>query len=190
MEELNAKSDEEVILLTLKKRDNFAILIERYQARLSRYIARLCNCTNEDIEDLLQEIFIKTYRNLNDFDRGLKFSSWIYRITHNEVISHFRKSKSRPQSVDVDLSLIADSSSNEFIESIDRNIDRIKILEVLKSLDIRYREVIILRFFEQKDYSEISDILKKPSGTVATLLNRAKKQFKEKIEKNNIKFEL
>jgi RNA polymerase sigma-70 factor (ECF subfamily) len=190
MDESNTKSDEEIVALTLKGRDNFAILIERYQARLSRYIARLCSCTIEDIEDLLQEIFIKTYRNLNDFDGGLKFSSWIYRITHNEVISHFRKLKSRPQGVDVDLALLPDASSKEFIKSIDRNIDKTKILEVLQSLDIKYREILVLRFFEQKDYLEISDILKKPGGTVATLLSRAKKQFKEKAEKNNIKFEL
>jgi RNA polymerase sigma-70 factor (ECF subfamily) len=46
----------------------------------------------------------------------------------------------------------------------------------------RYREVLILKFLEEKDYKEISDILEKPMGTVATLISRAKKQFREKTE--------
>jgi len=46
-------------------------------------------------------------------------------------------------------------------------------------MDIKYREVLILKFIEEKNYKEISDIIKKPQGTVATLINRAKKQFKD-----------
>jgi RNA polymerase sigma-70 factor (ECF subfamily) len=58
-------------------------------------------------------------------------------------------------------------------------------------MDNKYREVLVLRFLEGKDYSEISDILEKPMGTVATLINRAKKNFQSSIEKqgtNNLNF--
>ena len=54
----------------------------------------------------------------------------------------------------------------------------------------KYREVLILKFLEEKDYREISDILKKPSGTVATLINRAKKSFYEMAKEENISFVL
>ena len=54
-------------------------------------------------------------------------------------------------------------------------------------MDIKYKEVLILKFFEFKDYNEISDIIKKPIGTVGTLINRAKKQFKDILIKLDIK---
>ena len=65
--------------------------------------------------------------------------------------------------------------------------NKIKLLkghigEVLSQMDEKFREVLVLRFLEEKDYKEISDILKKPMGTVATLLNRAKKVFKKELD--------
>ena len=183
------KTDEELVGLAIKDSHNFTLLIDRYEAKLSRYIYRLCGCRKEDIEDLLQEIFIKIYRNLNDFDQSLKFSSWAYRIAHNEVISHFRRSKSRP----IDTELIpdldhSDKKSDDFIRTIDAGLDKNKISEILGMMDIRYKEVLVLRYFEELEYTEISDIIKKPMGTVATLLNRAKKQFREKSVKLKIDF--
>jgi len=182
------KSDEDLVTLSIARSEYFSVLIHRYERRLWRYISRLCSCSDQDIEDLLQEIFIKTYRNLNDFDSGLKFSSWIYRITHNEVISHYRKLKARPQSTDFDLGLLPDNSINEFTVLLDKKLDKPRILKILRTMDLKYKEVLVLRFFEEKDYNEISDILKKPSGTVATLLNRAKRQFRDKAKKLNIDF--
>jgi RNA polymerase sigma-70 factor (ECF subfamily) len=68
-------------------------------------------------------------------------------------------------------------------ENIENNLDnkilRIKINEILGKMNIKYKEVLILKFIEDKEYKEISDIIKKPINTVGTLINRAKKQFKE-----------
>lgn len=183
------KNDCEIVALSLKNSDYFAILIERYEKKFFHYIGRLCNSSKEDIEDLIQEIFIKIYRNLNDFDTSLKFSSWAYRIAHNEVISHYRKIKARPQLVDLKPDLIiSDKIKDDFATFLDKSLNKKKILEILVTLDIKYKEVLVLRFFEEKSYDEISDILRKPPGTIATLLNRAKKQFKEKANKLKIEF--
>ncbi|PIZ73055.1 hypothetical protein COY06_05820, partial [Candidatus Peregrinibacteria bacterium CG_4_10_14_0_2_um_filter_41_8] len=65
--------------------------MQRYEGRLLAYINRLINVSNGEAEDILQEVFIKTYQNLNGFDLNLKFSTWVYRITYNQVISFFRK---------------------------------------------------------------------------------------------------
>lgn len=189
MDQLDKKTDHEIIALSLKKSDYFAILIKRYEQKFFRYISRLCTCSQEDVEDLLQEIFIKIYRNLNDFDTKLKFSSWAYRIAHNEVISHHRKMMARPQSVNLEPDLaISDKIKDDLAAFLDRDLNKDKILTILELLDIKYKEILILRFFEEKSYEEISDILRKPPGTVATLLNRAKKQFKEKSNKLKIEF--
>ncbi|MDD5489902.1 MAG: sigma-70 family RNA polymerase sigma factor, partial [Candidatus Moranbacteria bacterium] len=83
-ENCREKTDEEMVALTLKNQDYFACLVERYEPKLMRYIRRISAATQEDAEDLLQDVFVKVYRNLNDFDQKLKFSSWIYRIAHNQ----------------------------------------------------------------------------------------------------------
>jgi len=189
MDQLDKKSDSEIVVLCLEDSNYFSILIRRYEKKFFHYISRLCICSTEDIEDLIQDIFIKIYRNLNDFDRKLKFSSWAYRIAHNEVISHYRKIKARPQSVHLEPDLIiSDKIKDDFGTFLDRNLNKAKILEILALLDLKYKEVLILRFFEEKSYEEISDILRKSQGTVATLLSRAKKQFREKAIKLKIEF--
>jgi len=183
------KTDEELVKLTLKNKAYFEYLIDRYEAKLLRYIKRITNVSQEEVEDILQESFIKAYYNLNDFDQGLKFSSWIYRITHNQVISNFRKNKARPQGNYTDVSEDAlNNIVSEFntIREIDRSILNKSIGKILENVDKRYREVLILKFLEEKDYKEISDILKKPMGTVATLISRGKEQFKKEFEKLNI----
>ncbi len=184
------KKDEDLVFLILKNQDYFLCLVKKYENKLFNYIRRISNFKKEEIEDILQDIFIKVYKNLNNFDQGLKFSSWIYRIAHNQVISNFRKIKSRPQLVwDEDENILRNISS-EF--SIEENIDQVlfqkNINNILNKLDNKYREILILKFLEEKNYKEISDILKKPMGTVATLINRAKKQFlvKFKETKNNL----
>jgi RNA polymerase sigma-70 factor (ECF subfamily) len=83
------RADEDIVGDALVHKEAFALLVLRYQERLARYLRRLGVMRREDMEDVLQNVFLKTYRNLNEFDRQLKFSSWIYRITHNEAMSFF-----------------------------------------------------------------------------------------------------
>ena len=97
-------SDEEIVKLTVENKEHFGVLVDRYQAKLTRYITRLGVRDPEDQSDVLQDIFLKTYRNINGFDTSLKFSSWVYRIAHNEAISWYRKKNVRPEG-----HLIADS---------------------------------------------------------------------------------
>ena len=174
-------SDEAVVLETLKLPNSFGIIIERYEAKLTRYVSRLGVRNYDDQLDVLQEIFIKAYKNLNSFDTSLSFSSWIYRIAHNEAISWYRKKNVRPEG-----HLIADgeevleliSSKEEAAEiAFDKNVNATELLKALEEIELKYREVLILRYFEHKEYEEISDILKIPSGSVGTLIYRGKKQL-------------
>ena len=179
-------SDEDLVLKTLENQDFFSYIIDRYQGKLLNYILRISNFHINDAEDILQDIFIKVYRNLNDFDQNLKFSSWIYRIAHNQVISQFRRAKARPEIVlDLENDILNNIADDiDFGKNIDRDILSQKISQVLQELDAKYRNVLILKFIEEKSYQEISDIIKKPMGSVATLINRAKKQLKRKLETN------
>lgn len=182
-----APSDKELVSRSLMERAFFGEIVERYEARLGRYIARLGVVDPDDRDDVLQNVFIKVYKNLNNFDQSLSFSAWIYRIAHNEAISWYRRRKARPEgylAADADMitSLLADDGIERPDERFDREIDSKIMLRELEQLDDKYLEVLILRYFEHLEYEEISDVLKIPVGTVGTLVHRAKKQLKDRLK--------
>ncbi|MBA7536886.1 ECF RNA polymerase sigma factor SigW [subsurface metagenome] len=183
------KTDEQIVVLTLKNQDYYLCLMKRYEAKLLNYILKISNINREDAEDILQEVFIKTYQNLNDFDLNYKFSNWIYSIAYNATISAFRKKKVRPQTVsweDKDLNNILESTLDVENTSLQKLTYK-QILKIINRLPLKYKDVLILKFMEGKDYREISDILHKPMGTIATLINRAKKSLKQELKKEDVK---
>ncbi len=184
-------SDAELVTQTLKDKNHFGVLIERYEAKLMRYINRLGVRRPEDQDDVLQEIFIKVYRNLNGFDTSLSFSSWIYRIAHNEAISWYRKTAVRPEghlvvSSEEILTLLGSKETSAEVV-FDESLNAEVVSQALDTIDEKYREVLILRFFEHKEYEEISDILKIPMGSVGTLIHRGKKQLATALNRDKIR---
>jgi RNA polymerase sigma-70 factor (ECF subfamily) len=174
--------------------EKYAEIIERYQGKLFVYIFRLVG-NREEAEDLLQDVFIKTYRNLNSFDVERKFSSWIYRIAHNEAVNYIkRKSLKRfiPwESVTSIKDKLESSSSSE--EGADerwlRKETSQEVEKAILKLPLKYRQVLTLRYYSDNSYEEISEILGRPVNTVGTLINRAKKKLAEELKelnKNNL----
>jgi len=177
-------TDADIVAKSLTEKEAFAVLISRYEGKLSRYIARLGIRDEEDRSDVLQNVFIKVYQNLNAYDSSLSFSSWIYRIAHNEAISFFRAKKVRPEGNLIEegeevLNTLAHDA--EIVEGVDARIDATHLTTALSMIDRKYREVLVLRFFEERDYSDISDILEIPMGSVATLIHRAKKALAKEV---------
>jgi RNA polymerase sigma-70 factor (ECF subfamily) len=187
MENIQEKSDSELVELALKNKEFYGFLIQKYQDKLKRYILRISGGVYNDADDILQDVFIKVYKNLNDYDPKLKFSSWIYRITHNETISFLRKINRKPTTYNFEIDAVKVKTIEEDL-TLDQKLDNQKIkenlLKIISALDKKYQDVVLLRYSEDKDYQEISDILKKPQGTVATLLRQAKGQLKQEITKN------
>lgn len=192
MYELHDVSDEDVIPLLMKDRNVFVVLVQRYEEKLDRYIRRLGITSKQDREDVLQNIFVKTYKNIQGFDTSLSFSAWVYRIAHNESMSFFRAKKVRPEGHLIDDGeqvLLTILDENDFTKDLDKRINGKRIAKCVQKLDEIYRDIIILRYFEDRDYREISDILKIPEGTVATLLYRAKKKLRILLENDQEKYE-
>lgn len=187
-QEYLSKTDEELVAMTLKDPNVFLYLMKRYEKMLIAYIRRISGFSIEDAEDVLQDTFIKTYLHLNSFDNKLKFSSWIYRITRNETINAYKKRQVRPQViVNIDDSIINNLASDfRTDKEVDEKMLKNHLILVLNQLDNKYKEILVLRFWEDKSYEEISDILQKPIGTVATLINRAKKKFQQELGKYNL----
>lgn len=186
-EEIKRKTDSEIVNLAKKNPDYFAILIERYKDSLFFFVKRISYFGKEDIEDILQEVFIKVYKNLNDYEDSLKFSSWIYRITRNQTIDEIRKRGSRPKTTSLeDNELVKFIKSGQNIEKEFLRKENLNLLrKSIENLPQKYREVLVLRFLEEKNYEEIMDIIKKPKGTVASLIRRGRSLLSEYLEKNS-----
>ncbi len=187
METAERGSDQELVAAALLRPEAFSDIIAKYNAPLGRYLRRLGCKDPDDQADVLQNTFIKTYVNLNDFDRKLKFSSWIYRIAHNETVSFLRKNKHHEVLLSDEEELIMRERLADDTADVEREVDtkfeNERLNAAINALDPKYRDVLILKFLEEKSYEEISDILRTPPGTVATLIHRAKKRLEAELEK-------
>lgn len=187
------KTDAELVILSLKEPDSFGELVDRYETKLFRYVRRLSSLEKEAIEDILQEAFIKVYTNLNDYNPKYTFSAWAYRITHNEAINYLRKNKKQMtlpmETDDQETRNLIDAlqSPSDVAKEVSTKDMTKKIKEAINLLPPKYREVLVLRYMEDLEYKEISDILRIPMGTVATTINRAKEKFKKIAEKMHLK---
>ena len=181
------KSDEEIMKGVVNDPELFGVLIERYEDKLRRYMLRIMPGLREDVDDLLQDVFVKTYVNVNGFDPKQKFSSWVYRIAHNESVSWLRKKKARPDLVelgDEDFQTFTRSMEDAFEDS-ETVLAKDEVARIMGDMEERYRSVLVLKFLEGRNYEEISDILAMPTGTVATQIHRAKKQFSSLYQKQH-----
>ena len=186
-------SDEEIVKKVASgDKEFFAEIINRYEPKLARYSKKFLFGYDESA-DALQEVFIKTYINIKSFDTNKKFSSWIYRIAHNEFINIIKKNKTEPISV-FDLDTIIpfainrlDSSESESVikEKIELESMYKSIEKNIKSLPVKYREPLILYIYEEKSYEEISEILQMPTSTVGVRINRAKSLLKQLSKTDN-----
>ncbi|MDD5489128.1 MAG: RNA polymerase sigma factor [Candidatus Moranbacteria bacterium] len=180
------RTDEEIIEFAKVNKECYALLVERYEAKLARYIKRISNPPKESVEDILQSVFLKVYENLNAFDSSNKFSSWIYRIAHNETVNFWRKDKKRSETVSLD--------ANEFLrntivdrqnigEEVAQKLDGQIISDMFGRLNRKQKQALDLRFVNELSYGEIATKLGKPVGTVGTLINRGKKMLRLELEK-------
>lgn len=161
-------------------------IIERYQKRLFIYIYRFIG-NKEESEDLLQNVFLKVYKYCEKFDTKRKFSSWIYRIAHNEAVNYIKR-----KNIKKFISLEDFVSDKDRIETksdakspmevwISKEL-RHEMKEALKKIPGKYKEVLEMRYFQEKSYEEISEVLKKPVNTVGTLINRAKQKMESVVK--------
>lgn len=171
-------TDEELVKKIKKDKNVYEELVDRYQAKLSRYINYLIHDENLS-DDVLQNTFIKAFINLNGFDTNKKFSSWIYRIAHNESMNIIKKNK---KEIRIDENFDISDNSN-----IEEELDKKEIVKMvgvcIKKLPEKYSEVLILYFVDDKSYEEISDILRIPVGTVGIRIKRGKEMMKKICQK-------
>lgn len=178
-------TDSELVVASLGNASAYALLVRRWEPLLGRYVRRILGRDGQAADDVLQEVFLKAYVNLNDFDRARPFGPWIYRIARNEAINLLRRKKTEPPLVTGDdaillLERMSDGASAQ--EILDKTRMEEQVRAAIRKLDPRYREALVLRYLEEKGYDEISEILELPAGTVATLIKRGTMQLRTLLE--------
>lgn len=171
-----------------KKYDKSA-LIELFEI-YEKYLYKLCYSYTQsepDALDLVQEIYIKIFNNINKFDESMPFHPWLRRISINTCLNFKRTIKSNVISLNEDFNkdfTLEDTIASNFnVEDEIEKIDLKRIIkENLKTLPENYRLAIILRYYENLSYAEIAELICKPLGTVKTEIYRAKSLLKKKLE--------
>ncbi|MCK9344896.1 MAG: RNA polymerase sigma factor [Candidatus Pacebacteria bacterium] len=184
------KTDEEIVLLVQRgDTEQFGELVERYEEKLLRYGRKFLS-RREDIQDIVQDIFISTYQNIQNFDTLQRFSPWIYRIAHNAFVNRLKKNSYNPLIL-VDFDTLVSHPVYEDPAPLEREQKEMRVMidRGLEELAPKYREILILHYLEDMSYKEISDILQIPGGTVGIRLKRAKEALKKVYETMNLHHE-
>ena len=168
----------------------FEELILKHEKIVYNLALRMMN-HSEDAMDISQEVFLKAYRSLSNFDERSAFSTWLYRITHNTCIDEIRKRKGKQTySLEEDLESEDGSMQRQVAddgdtpeESLMRKEQKSEILRALDTLSEEHKAAIILRDVKGMSYEEIAEILELSLGTVKSRINRARNQLKTEILK-------
>ena len=185
---MHDKTDENIVaMVTGGDVDAYGELMKRYEQKLLRYVIYLIH-DQATAADVVQDTFIKTYQNLKGFNAKYKFSSWIYRIAHNEAMNAMKKDRHINHDVDAEESVEA-SYESTIIHEIDQSILKNDMQLCLNQLDAKYREVLMLQYYENMKYSDIADVLHIPMATVGVRASRAKAKLRELCEKKEVRYE-
>lgn len=181
--ELHDKTDEEIALLVQNgNAEAFGELVDRYEAKIKRYAKKFIS-SHEDQKDLVQDVFMKAYVNIKSFDTNRKFSPWIYRIGHNEFVNAFKKKLSdKIFPFDLDLLLPHPIAKETADSEITKSEQKIILDKCIDKLSPKYREPLILYYYEDMNYKEIADILQIPISTVGVRINRGKLMLRNFFE--------
>lgn len=197
---LDSKEEDFEAIKRVLDGDNTAyeFLQKKYKNLIYSLVKKMIK-NDSDVEDLVQETFIKAYKALDKFKFNYSFSAWIYRIASNNTIDFLRKRRFDTFSIDKPIGNAEDENYFEIEDNSyspdlglmnEQKSDIIR--DAIDTLPENYREIIILRHEEELDYKAIAEQLDLPLGTVKAHLFRARKLLYEELKDkynllNNIK---
>jgi RNA polymerase sigma-70 factor, ECF subfamily len=165
--------DEESLVRRAQQQDNqaFAQLYEAYFDKIYRYI--VLKVRNEaEAEDITQQVFLKVLQSIGSYkSKGVPFSSWIYRIAHNQVVDFLRQ-KNKKSTVDIEgLPLISQAEDTQ--HRLEKEMDIEQLKEATKNLTAAQQEVLSLRFAGELSIAECAGIMGKSEGAIKALQHSA-----------------
>lgn len=183
MSENKAEEDKHILQLlrdTSQVEKGFRLLIKKYQERLYYQIRQIVT-DHEDADDVLQNTFIKVYRNVNTFEEKSALFTWLYRIATNESLS-FLESKNRRSSSsleDQDLNLANRLSADSYVDN--DNLE-LKLEQAIASLPDKQRIVFNMRYYDELSYEEMSSVLETSVGALKASYHHAAKKIEAYIK--------
>ena len=155
----------------------FSVLIDRYSRPLYSLIVQIVGCP-EDAEELLQDVFLKAFRNLSSYKGECRFSTWIYRIAYNTAISATRKKKQEFFYIEENMiNNVPDEKANEVIAMTDDEEQISRLGKAVDQLNGEEKALITLFYYEEKSMEDISEILKMTVSNVKVKLFRTRKKI-------------
>ncbi len=187
-EEKGSRLSDEDLIEKFQNGDLYAfdLIVKRYKNQLLNFVYRFLG-NAEEAEDLVQETFLRVYRNRKAYQKVAKFSTWIYTIAGNLAKTELRKRKRRKFFSISDLGYnekdydISDDAFNPE-KDVDGRMKEEIIHREIDELSPKFREVILLRDVQQLSYEEISQIVNIPLGTVKSRVNRGRLKLQEKLK--------
>tara|TARA_B110001454_G_scaffold88130_1_gene84408 strand:- start:82 stop:621 length:540 start_codon:yes stop_codon:yes gene_type:complete len=160
----------------------FKELINQYKERLYWHVRKIV-INHDDTDDVLQNIFIKIYRNIHKFNSDSKLYSWMYRIATNEVITFInqRARKNNSVSEEVQKTLINNLTSDEYFDGDEAQI---KLIKAIATLPQKQQLVFNMKYFDAIKYKEMSEILDTSEGALKASFHIASKKIKEYLLNN------
>jgi RNA polymerase sigma-70 factor (ECF subfamily) len=163
---------------------SFQLLVERYQGRLFA-LARHYTSSPVEVEDIVQDTFLKAYSRLDTFQYQSAFYTWLYRIATNTVLDFLKRRGRCPVQAVEDPELVGSPENDQRIVRPDARLEQEEIAAIthtiLEGMPEIFRTVLVMREFEEMAYQEIADVLDISIGTVESRLFRARARFKEKL---------
>jgi RNA polymerase sigma-70 factor (ECF subfamily) len=179
LEQLVSPTDQALIATVMANNchDAFATLVERHQSDLRYSLRQMTGWDEALADDLAQETFIKAFKAIASYNAEAKFSSWLYRIAYNQLVSHFRLARNREMTgLDETFTRTSElSGSGELAQqALHRDLAR-----AMQQLPTQQRMVIHLYLHRQLTHQEICTIIQIPLGTVKTCINRGRAQLRD-----------
>ena len=159
----------------------FSYFVNTYQGMAINIAYRICE-NMQDAEDVVQESFVKAYKNLHTFRLESKFSTWFYRIVFNSAVTS-TKSKIWVVDDEVDTLAIDMSSDLDTTNQIEKNEKSQVVSHVLSKMPKAYGLMLSLFYLEDNSIKEIAEITGLNNSNVKVMLHRARKMFKELMTK-------
>ncbi len=154
----------------------FAALVEQYEKPIYNIALRMLR-NSEDARDVAQSVFLKAYQNLSSYDPQYKFYSWIYRMAINESLNILRVQVRNAGPVDEQLPADDSGPSEILVEDQRRDV----VLKAVEKLKPEHRAVIVLRYFVDRSYEDMGQILGIDTRTVKSRLYTARQLLKEQL---------
>jgi RNA polymerase sigma-70 factor (ECF subfamily) len=171
----------------------FRGLVELYHRPILGFVSRMVGGDLSLADDLAQDVFLRAWRHLGEYDPSRKFSSWLFKIAHNRTIDQLRRAKLRftlPLGVDEDEEGIGDVAAPEESSSPLRRAEAAElqrlVQESVAGLRPAYREILLLRFEQDMQYDEIAGVLGIALGTVKVQLHRARKALARELRRRGV----